>query len=261
MSVGTEVKDARGYPPYVVLYVEEVTSAEVLSLSKSAMLAWVLLNNQCNKTDYNAERQFYVSWAVLAKRMGSSMATVGRALDKLEDKGLIERVRRGLGRTNQIIMRRPPSIAKDTQNCELKSSQNCDNGVVSSAITEQSSGDSLNIFQRTSSSTRYKGKTPRKNEPEYKRVGAHSNKSQESQAINEEDMPAVVEVWRLMIDEIANREPCILNSLVTYHRVQPSVFIEEINRITGENSTVIEMMMKVPGFAAELFTLPLVGGE
>ena len=261
MSAGTEVKDERGYPPYVVLYIEEVESAEVLSLSGSSLLAWVFLNNQCNKTDYHKEREWFVSWAKLAKRMDCSPATVGRALDKLEDKGLIERRRRGVGRTNQIVLHRPPSLVQSTQTCESANTQNCNTRTVSSATRDSSSGDSLNIFQRTSSSTRYKGKTSRKDEPMHKRIGGHSNKSQESQAINEEDMPAVVEVWRLMIDEIANREPCILNSLVTYHRVQPSVFIEEINRITGENSTVIEMMMKVPGFAAELFTLPLVGGE
>jgi DNA-binding transcriptional regulator YhcF (GntR family) len=257
MSGGTEVKDERGYPPYVVLYIEEVESVEVLSLSGSSLLAWVFLNNQCNKTDYHKEREWFVSWARLAKRMDCSPATVGRALDKLEDKGLIERRRRGVGRTNQIVLHRPPSLVKNTQTCESANTQSCNTQTVSSATRDSSPSASPNIFRKTSSPTGYKGKTSRKNEPLYKRVGGHSNKSQESQAINEEDMPAVVEVWSLMIDDLANREPDILESLKTYHRVQPSVFIEEINRITGEDSTVIELMMNTPGFATELFA----GGE
>lgn len=253
--------DGRGYPPYCVLYTDELISSEVMALPNAALQIWLLLNMACNKRDADVERAFYMSWDRLIGASGLSRASVGRGLKKLEEEGLIHRKRRGLGKQNILVLNRPPSLIGKTQAATTGSHERAsssqsrmESGAPLSKeapeTTEGSSGDTLNICLNTSSPNGVQGRARArrpKNEPLYKRIGGHDT-VYEAQAITIEDMDLAVECWHHTIAIAARREPSIWDDIAELYRRQPVQFVAELNRLTGEDAATIEMMMKAPGF-------------
>ena len=125
-----KIIDGRGYPPFCVLYTEEILSAEVLGLSNAGLQIWLVINIACNKKDaldvpdlkdIDNSRAWYVSWRHLVESTGLSRASVGRALKELEVAKLITRHRRGLGKQNVVILNRPKSLIPKTIEVKAKS--------------------------------------------------------------------------------------------------------------------------------------------
>jgi len=135
------VIDGRKYPEYAKVYTEEFLSPEVRSLTAGQRDMWILLACRCNKRLTVQTRQWHMAYKEFEEVLGMHHSSVARNLKVLESKGLMKRLRKGLGRWNQYILLTPPSVL--VKRNETSAKRECDSGCLENATIDVAPGGAI----------------------------------------------------------------------------------------------------------------------
>ena len=236
ISGGPLVIDGRKYPPFTIVYNEELISLEIKDMPDRNLRVWLLLNMHCNKTaGSESPRAWFVSWARLVTLSGRSRATVGRALQELEEQNIITRRRRQ--GVNVITLHKPPSLTI-AKHLDESRSEMCDvQSMVQDYTLEVSAGETQTSSQRTSSYDCKSG-------PEKKRKG----RTEEAQAFDDEHLGLVIDCWKECLRIHQRRQPEIMLELHELYRKQPTHFVNQMSELVQNEQNLIQRFMVMPGF-------------